>query len=152
MAASARETPPTIVVGYDGSASARAAVDYAARRAGPDGNVFVVHAYGPPSDWLGRPNYQRVLSDHEERARAVLDELVLDDDPLLETNFETEMLADDPATAIVDVAKAREADEIVIGSRGHGALRSAFLGSVSMGVLQHAGVPVVVIPMAAAAG
>ena len=138
---------PVIVVGYDGSATSRAAVDHAARQAGPNGKVFVVHAYGPPPDWLGFPNYQRVLEDHQERGRALLDALVLDDDPLLETDFETELLDAPPGEAITRVAAARGADEIVIGSRGLGRVRTA-LGSVSHEVLHAARVPVVVIPPA----
>jgi nucleotide-binding universal stress UspA family protein len=139
---------PVIVVGYDGSGTARAAVDYAARQAGSEGKVFVVHAYGPAPDWLGFPNYQRVLQDHQQRGRAVLDALVMEDDPLLATEFETELLEDPPAEAIVRVAEARDADEIVIGSRGLGRVRSA-LGSVSQDVLHRARVPVVVVPQAA---
>ena len=136
---------PTIVVGYDGSAQSRSAVDYAARRAGPEGTVFIVHAYSPPSDWLGHPNYQHVLEDHMERGRALIDALVMDDDPLLETNFETELLGEPPAEAIVAVAEARKADEIAVGSRGHGRVRAA-LGSVSQDVIHRASVPVVVVP------
>ena len=138
---------PVIVVGYDGSPTSRAAVDYAARQAGTHGKLFVVHAYGPAPDWLGFPNYQRVLQDHQARGRAVLDALTMGDDPLLETDFETELLEEPPGEAIARVAEARGADEIVIGSRGLGRLRTA-LGSVSQEVLHHARVPVVVIPVA----
>ena len=135
-----------IVVGYDGSATAKAAVDYAASEAGPQGKVFVVHAYGPPSDWLGFPNYQRVLDDHLERGRAVIDGLAMGDDPLLETQWEAELLEGPPADAILRVADTREADEIVVGSRGRGALTRAALGSVSHDLLNRANIPVVVIP------
>ena len=139
---------PVIVVGYDGSPTSRKAVDYAARQAGRKGKLFVVYAYGPPPDWLGFPNYQRVLQDHQELGRATLDALTMADDPLLETDFETEMLDEPPADAITRVAEARHADEIVIGSRGLGRVRTA-LGSVSQEVLHRARVPVVVIPPAA---
>ena len=148
---SSENVSPKLVVGYDGSAGARAAVDYAALRAGPDGTVYVVHGYSPPAEWLGRPNFQQVMNDHLERARAVMDALVMDDDPLLQTNFETELLAEHPADAILEVAKTRGADEIVVGSRGQRALRAAILGSVSQEVLHRADVPVVVIPAAAGA-
>lgn len=139
---------PVIVVGYDGSPTSRKAVDYAARQAGRKGKLFVVYAYGPPPDWLGFPNYQRVLQDHQELGRATLDALTMADDPLLETDFETEMLDEPPADAITRVAETRHADEIVIGSRGLGRVRTA-LGSVSQEVLHRARVPVVVIPPAA---
>lgn len=139
---------PVIVVGYDGSATSRAAVDYAARRVGTSGRLFIVYAFGPPADWLGSPKYEEVLFDHEERGRAVLDALVMTDDPLLDTNFETELLEGPAAEAILNVAEARHADEIVVGTRGYGRLRSAALGSVSHELLHNAPVPVAVIPAA----
>ena len=140
---------PVIVVGYDGSPTARAAVDYAARQVGDTGKLYIVHAYGPPPDWLGFPNYDRILQDHQTRGRAVLDALTMGDDPILATDFETELLDSPPAEAIEAVAETRGADQIVIGSRGLGRIKSA-LGSVSHDILHRARIPVVVIPPAAA--
>jgi nucleotide-binding universal stress UspA family protein len=136
---------PVIAVGYDGSPTSRAAVDHAAQQAGRQGTVYVVHSYSPPADWLGFPNYQRVLDDHRSRGEATLDALTTSDEALLATNFETELLDSPPAEAITTVAATRGADEIVVGSRGLGRVRSA-LGSVSQEVLQRATVPVLVIP------
>jgi nucleotide-binding universal stress UspA family protein len=48
-----------------------------------------------------------------------------------------------PAKAIIDAGK--DADLVVVGSRGHGGFSSLLLGSVSRTVLQHSAVPVVVI-------
>jgi nucleotide-binding universal stress UspA family protein len=48
------------------------------------------------------------------------------------------------ATLIVDEAAAAEADLVVVGSRGHGTLASALLGSVSAEVVDHAPCPVLV--------
>jgi nucleotide-binding universal stress UspA family protein len=75
----------------------------------------------------------------------VLDALVMEDGALLGADFETELLETPPADAILAVAEARGADEIVVGQRGHGRLRSA-LGSVSHDVLHRAETPTVVIP------
>jgi nucleotide-binding universal stress UspA family protein len=137
-----------VVVGYDGSPTARAAVDYAAGRAGPDGRVFVVHAYGPPSDWLGYPDFDRILHDHQERGRALMDGLAMGDDDLLKTDWETELVEGPAADAILRVADARHADEIVVGSRARGRVAAAALGSVSHDVVHGARVPVVVVPPA----
>lgn len=138
-----------MVVGYDGSAAARAAVDQAAALAGASGKVYIVHAYAPPADWLGQPNYQRVLDDHRQRGEAILDALT--GDPPLQTEFETELLETPAAEAIVEVASVRDADLIVVGSRGLSRLRAA-LGSVSYDVLHRADRPVLVVPEKAAAG
>ena len=53
--------------------------------------------------------------------------------------------AGDPGTELVGRAAAADEDLIVMGSRGRGAIRSAFLGSVSHFVLNHATVPVLIV-------
>ncbi len=51
----------------------------------------------------------------------------------------------DPPEAIVAAATAHGARAIVVGSRGLGGLKSKLLGSTSNGVLRHASQPVVVV-------
>ena len=143
------ERRPTIVVGYDGSEASRAAVTFAARRAGRSGRVFVVHAFDLPPDFLGHPNFDALLADRERHGRSLLDALPLvGNDELLSTEYETELIGGPAAQAIADVARARDADEIVLGARGIGRVR-ALLGSVSHELLHIADRPVVVIPAAA---
>lgn len=138
----------TIVVGYDGSDSARAALLFAARQAGTGGSVFIVHAYDLPPDFLGWPNYDNLLSERRSRAQATLDALPLDDDELAGPEYQIELIGGSPAEAIAHVARVRHADEIVVGARGLGRMR-ALLGSVSHELLHVADRPVVVIPTAA---
>lgn len=134
----------TIVVGYDGSDAARRALAEAARRAGPGGTVLVVHAYEPPPDWMGRPDYQRILDAHRGRGEALLEEAAAD--PVLAgVTVETDLLGGHPADAILAAAEARDAQEIVLGSRGFGPVRAA-LGSVGLRVLHSANRPVLVVP------
>ena len=57
----------------------------------------------------------------------------------------TEMLRGDAADEIVAYADTIDADLIVVGSRGHGAIASALLGSVSRAVLREAHRPVLVV-------
>ena len=136
---------PCIVVGYDGSETAREAVAYATERAGTHGRVIVVHAYGSRPDWLA-PTYQQMADDQQSHGRAVLDALLLEaGNALLDRDFELELAEGPPAKAIAKVAADRDADEIVIGSRGFGKARSV-LGSVSHELLHEADRPVVVIP------
>jgi nucleotide-binding universal stress UspA family protein len=136
---------PTIVVGYDGSESSRAAIDLAAERAGADGLVVVVHAYG-----------SRATSDPEGltagalRGRALLDALLIDADALLATGYETELLEGPPAVTVAELAVAWDAREIIVGASGqrHG---GTWLGSVSHELLRIADRPVTVVPNAARA-
>jgi nucleotide-binding universal stress UspA family protein len=56
------------------------------------------------------------------------------------------IVAKGPAVeAICETADRRGADMIVIGSHGWGAMMSLIFGSTTLGVLQHAGCPVVVV-------
>jgi nucleotide-binding universal stress UspA family protein len=52
---------------------------------------------------------------------------------------------------ILAFAEGEGAEAIVLGSRGRSGVRSALLGSVSHGVLQHADRPVIVVPSPAVA-
>ena len=145
----AEERRPTIVVGYDGSPASRVAVGVAARRAGRGGRVIVVHAYDLPPDFLGSPDYGGILTGRQAHGRALLEALPLEgNDELLDTDYETELIGGPAAEAIADVARVRDADEIVIGAHGHGRVR-ALLGSVSLELLHRADRPVTVIPAAA---
>src|SRR4051812_7428274 len=111
---------PVVVVGYDGSPGSREAVRVAAHHAGKDGKLYIVHAYPPPSDWLGYPNYDHALAKHERHGQEVLDHLLAEEAELGDTDYETKLLVEaSPAIAIADVASARKADEIVVGSHGH---------------------------------
>jgi nucleotide-binding universal stress UspA family protein len=133
----------TVVVGYDGSRASRAALTYAARRAGAGGRVIAVHAYQPTPDWLGSPYYQRALDAYQTQGRELLRSL--EQEGSLEAELTTSLLEGPAARAIIAAADARDADEIVIGSRGFGRVRGV-LGSVSHAVLHETDRPVVVIP------
>jgi nucleotide-binding universal stress UspA family protein len=144
MESGAEPAGDTLVVGYDGSDCARMAVEYAGKRAGPNGKVFVVNAYGPPHDWLGHREYDRIVADHQSRGRELLEALMADRASLPETTYETELLEGPAADAIARVAEIRGASEVVVGSRGAGRVRRV-LGTVSHDLLHSAKCPVVVI-------
>jgi nucleotide-binding universal stress UspA family protein len=137
---------PCIVVGYDGSEPSNAAVTYAAERVGRKGRMFIVHAVGPVANWVGATGEQAVDENDRGYGRDVLNALMLDlGNVLMDRDFEVELVPGGAAHALCHVAEARDADEIVLGSRGQGRVGS-LLGSVSEDVLRHAKRPVVVIP------
>jgi nucleotide-binding universal stress UspA family protein len=57
----------------------------------------------------------------------------------------TALLRGDTVDEIVAFADSRDADLIVVGSRGHGAISSALLGSISRGVLRESKRPVLIV-------
>jgi nucleotide-binding universal stress UspA family protein len=62
---------------------------------------------------------------------------------------QTQLLRGDAVDEIVAYADTIDAELIVVGSRGHGTLASALLGSVSRGILHEARRPVLVVRAAA---
>lgn len=92
MRMSPPQRAPTLVVGYDGSDSARAALLFAARQAGTAGRVFIVHAHDLPPDLLGSPNYERTLSERRGRGEALLCEPRLQGDDVAGPAYELELI------------------------------------------------------------
>ena len=51
----------------------------------------------------------------------------------------------EPATQIAEVARELGCDLVVMGTRGLGTHTAGLLGSVAQGVVEHAGVPVLLV-------
>lgn len=132
----------TLVVGYDGSEAAQRALDYAASRVN-GGKLYVVTSVDPPPEWMGSPGWQQIIDEEHKRGHELLADAA--ERVPKSVDCSTELLEGRAADAIVKVAHTREADAIVVGSRGLGRVR-AVLGSVSHDVLHLAGCPVVVVP------
>jgi nucleotide-binding universal stress UspA family protein len=139
------ETSPTIVVGYDGSPAARAAVEHAIDRAKPGGRLVIVSAWQVPLDFSGAFYYPEMIADASRKAETALSALDWDCERLGSVEFERELSEGPAAAMIVHAAEVHEADAIVIGSRGVGRVR-ALLGSVAHDVIHQAKCPVTVIP------
>jgi nucleotide-binding universal stress UspA family protein len=132
------------IVAVDGSEGSRAAVDEAIALARDlDATLTFVCVRKPASSILGHPLYDRQLSYHLRRARQTIGEAI-ERATAAGITADGEILEGDAADEVVSLADNRHADLIVIGSRGHGALAGALLGSVSRAVVQHADVPVLV--------
>lgn len=133
-----------IVVGYDDSPHAQDAVELAAERAGPGGTVLAVHVLPAAPFHLGTPYYQRAVEGNHQRGRQLLRRLVEALRPGV--RIEAELFHGTPEEVLARVARQREADEIVVGSRGLGRWRSVVRRSVSHELLRLADRPVLVVP------
>ena len=137
-----------ILIATDGSPSARRAVELGLELAEDEGAQPIFVHVAPTKDVLPVAGIGMVpvTVPHELTwaDRAPLDEAVeLAEERGLDA--ETKLLTGDPAREIVAYADEVDADLIVVGSRGHGAISSALLGSVSRGVLQGTTRPVLIV-------
>lgn len=153
-----------ILVGYDGSADAKAALESAAALMSGEKTIVLavwepfvdltaisagISAYGlvlPPE------SVAEIDASREHHAKALAQQgsdlarrAGLDAEPRVRSDTEG------IPQAIIAEAAAVDADAIVVGSRGLSGLRSLLLGGVSDALLHHCDRPMVVVPSAAVA-
>jgi nucleotide-binding universal stress UspA family protein len=144
--------PPTIVCGLDGSAAAVDALRSAAALARAlDGRLLALHVR---SDALGMWNPERQPPfveplDAARAAVAVVERPLAAFDPGVETVMRIEL--GNPVACLSRAAAQVGHAMIVVGSHGHGPLRAALLGSVSLRLAATAPVPVMIVPPSAPA-
>jgi nucleotide-binding universal stress UspA family protein len=136
---------PIVIAGFDGSPAAHFAVERGIDRVGATGHLVVVIAYQAPAGYAGASYYQAMLDDSLGGAEKLMADLESASERLASVDWEPDIVQGPAGPVIAQVAETRDADEIVIGTRGHGRFRAA-LGSVAMDVLHRAHCPVVVIP------
>lgn len=133
----------SIVVGYDGSGPARAAVKAAGDLAGVGTMIHVVTAYDAPK----MADLARLVEELPEEFKTTFDHLAGPRSHLEEAeamlaaaglDHKGHFVEGEPANAILDVADDTNADMIVVGSRGLGRGTRFLRGSVSTRVANHA--------------
>ncbi len=141
----------SIVVGTDGSDTARRAVRQATELARSVGaRIELVSAYEPVSDARLREESVHVPEDLQwminprEDVQATLEEAAGE---IRAAGVEVEVFArqGDPADAILDVAEERGSDLIVVGNKGMTGAKRFLLGSVPNKVSHHAPCSVLII-------
>lgn len=139
-----------IVVGVDGSAGSRTALEWALSQARSTGaTVDVVGVWQVPTVNEYSYRWPAEVFDHDTTA-AITGKIVADvvaeaqgtSDPLV--LVETRAVQGHPAEVLTEAATG--AQLLVVGNRGHGAFAGMLLGSVSQHCVQHATCPVVVVP------
>jgi nucleotide-binding universal stress UspA family protein len=134
-----------ILIATDGSPSARQAVDFGVDLAAAH-DAAVTFLYVVPILEAGAPAFAipPVLHHVDEHDREILADAA---ERAADRGVESELLLASgvPIDEIVACADSIDADMIVVGSHGRSAIASAFLGSVSRGVLHEARRPVLVV-------
>jgi nucleotide-binding universal stress UspA family protein len=132
-----------IVVGYDGSDGAQAALTEALRLGG-DLGAPVVAVFGFQEKLAERQaaDYREALHDlGKERVQGAVDQA-------REAGADAEgvVVAKRPSEALVQVAAERDARYIVVGTNGEGPIKGVLLGSTAYKLLHVSDRPVVVVP------
>src|SRR3954451_20983598 len=141
----------SIVVGTDGSDTARKAVDEAIDLAKTVGaSMCIVSAYAPVPQARLREEAKQTPADLQwmVNPREEVDSTLSDAaDVVREAGLDVETFAreGDPADAILDVAEERGADLIVVGNKGMTGARRFLLGSVPNKVSHHAPCAVLIV-------
>jgi nucleotide-binding universal stress UspA family protein len=140
-----------ILIATDGSDAAREAVELGVELAFDEGAEAIFVHVVPLSQTVSMNGFGLMGSVPYEPTD--WDEEVLDDAEAIAkcegVPARRALLRGDPVTEIVRHADAVDADLVVVGSRGHGAIASALLGSVSRGILGASKRPVLVVRAAA---
>ena len=153
------------IIGYDGSDTARAAIEAAPGVIGTR-TVLIAHAYGTPPAGAAEPSAaaaaagagiaatgfaaeppaevieaaERAAQECAEEGAELARRQGLDPHPL------ATRLAGSVAETLVALAREWDAAVVVVGTRGRGRLASAVLGSASSELVSAAACPVLVVP------
>ncbi len=135
------ETMGTIVCGYDGSASSKAAVAWAgklARCCNSDVVVVSVYSWNP---MVGESTNQEMIDQLRTEVESVLPDLEAQG-----IRCRATVETGDPRSVMLALAYLHKAEVVVVGSRGRSQLAEILLGSVAHFLTHHSMIPVVVIP------
>jgi nucleotide-binding universal stress UspA family protein len=153
-----RRAVGTVVVGVDGSPESRTALEYAWRDAARRGARLRVVAVVPMPDYwassygpIPLPTSQETIERVRDAARCWTDE-VTGAGLGVAAEVSVEVTAVPGSAADVLVAESQEAEVLVLGHRGRGAVAGAVLGSVGMRCVLHATCPVTIVPPGPAPG
>ena len=135
-----------ILIGYDGSAHSKKALEYGidfAMHAGAE--LTIVTAFTKVPDYLGSPQYDEVVARMTTEARQTAEMAAEQARACGIENVRVEVMEGAAAECIMAVADTRGCDCIVVGSRGRGGMAGLLLGSVSDRLAHHAKVPVLIV-------
>jgi nucleotide-binding universal stress UspA family protein len=141
--------PTTILLATDGSEEAQLAATTAADLAQKTNSELHLITVGPDYPLYELPehpaDFEDVLRKNRREAKEMLEQQAKRIEEWGASVKETHLREGRAAEEIVELAEEIGAGLIVLGSRGHGRLRRALMGSVSDAVVRHAHCPVTIV-------
>jgi nucleotide-binding universal stress UspA family protein len=140
----------TILVAVDFSSVTEAVIDAAVGVSRAfDSSVYLLHVEPPEPDFVGYEagpeTVRETIAGKIRQEHRMLQEL--EGAPWHDRNKVSALLIQGPTVEkILQEQERLNADLIVMGSHGHGALYSLLVGSVAEGVLRRADCPILVVP------
>jgi nucleotide-binding universal stress UspA family protein len=134
-----------ILLAVDGSEYSHRAIEYARSLTERyEANLLLVHVFSHTSDLLGYQDFEKLYAKRKSAGQAVLDSAKK---ILGSTTFKVheELMEGSEAEAILKVAENHQADLIIMGTRGFGAVKGMLVGSVSRKVIHLSTCPVMVV-------
>ncbi len=134
-----------ILLAVDGSEYSHRAIEYARSLTERyEANLWLVHVFSHTSDLLGYQDFEKLYAKRKSAGQAVLDSAKK---ILGSTTFKVheELMEGSEAEAILKVAENHQADLIIMGTRGFGAVKGMLVGSVSRKVIHLSACPVMVV-------
>jgi nucleotide-binding universal stress UspA family protein len=132
----------SILVPVDGSANSLRALSVACQRAKSRRGASVVALNVQPPMPPSRFSPRAEIRDHHERMSAEVFKKVDAVAKRARVRVQQEMIVGEPAEVIARQSLYHRADEVVMGTRGLGAMKGLFLGSVAMKTVHLSKVPV----------
>ena len=141
--------PTTILLATDASEEAQLAATTAAELAKKTNSELHLLSVGPDLPLYELPEhpagFEDVLRENRREAKEMLEQQAKRIEQSGVRVKETHLREGRAEEEIVEVAEEIGAGLIVLGSRGHGRLRRALMGSVSDAVVRHAHCPVTIV-------
>ncbi|SDJ85820.1 Nucleotide-binding universal stress protein, UspA family [Halovenus aranensis] len=136
----------TVLIAYDGSDPAQAAVEYAVSEH-PEEDLVLLHTVEAASGSLDATvnMIQKALKDQREEVEADFIDEVTDLLADRDVEYTTEVSVGDPAHEVVDYAEEHDIDHIVVGNHGREGASRIFLGNSAEAIVRRSPVTVTVV-------
>jgi len=135
---------PNILVAVDGSESAKKAFEksiYLAQKC--NSRIDLVHVVQCEVGGDSANTFEKI-DELKEKAKKMLEEYKIQASSK-NVPIQITVMQGDPAKVIIELAKAKNYDLIIMGTRGRTAFQELLIGSVSQKVMHHASCPVMVV-------